>query len=896
MLFKNPLKSLQSAFFILVLPLLSIITLSIFFTTQWTGFKNHQDLLVNKLRYEFHKADLLILNPMWNVNEARVNSIFDLILEDDDIIGLSIFDENDILFASKGMITGLNKNDVDLWISKNPTKDLSLSSYINHVLTAIGISRNKQEYYSRSDSIYFEISNNNKIRIGTLYLILSDKNQNTQIYKEINNILIIFLSILTAISLSIAFSYRVIIGKPLLTLKNSIIDALKGQNDTPEKIDYIQQNELVFLKSTFEELWNNQKELENDLISDRKYYQELFDALPIGLALTTIDGKIIDTNIAFTEIIGYTKDETLKLTYWEITPDSEHDQEVMQLELLRLNRTFGPYEKEYIHKSGKLIPVSLNGRLIKRDGVEYIWASIEDITERKRIELDLKKNRELLNETSKIAKIGGWDFDILSNKLNWTEELYNIHEVEYYFIPDMEKAINFYHSDSIPLIKDAINRAINFGESFKIECQIITGKNNHIWVIARGNAIKENGRIIKIRGTFQDITELIKSEIEKSKLQGQLNHKSKMDSLGQIAGGVAHDFNNLLSGITGAAELMQMQETDLSIKGYKYLDIILKASENAANLTDKLLAFSRKNRLDIKAINAQSIIEETVEFLENTLDKKIRINLISDSQHLNFLGDYSSIQNVLMNICINSSHAMPEGGDIQITTELMTLEKIYCESSQFDLIPGDYIGISIIDSGCGIPDENLDYIFDPFFTTKEVGKGTGLGLAAAYGIIKDHHGEIIIKSKINIGTTLQINLPVTEISILPIEGTVPVSKGTGTVLLVDDEDYNRDLGKDVLEHLGYNVLLADNGQSAIEIFHQKYTEIDVVIMDMIMPVMNGSDAAIRMKEIDENCIIIIASGYTNDKSSEELKRSGITSFIHKPYNISELSQLLKELL
>lgn len=341
---------------------------------------------------------------------------------------------------------------------------------------------------------------------------------------------------------------------------------------------------------------------------------------------------------------------------------------------------------------------------------------------------------------------------------------------------------------------------------------------------------------------------------------------------------------------------MQMQETDLNIKGHKYIDIILKASENAANLANRLLAFSRENRLDIKVINSQSIIGETVEILENTIDKKIRIKLISDGQYPNFLGDYSSIQNALMNICINSSHAMPDGGEIQIKTDLITLNKIYCESSQFDLTAGVYIRISIIDSGCGIPDENMDHIFDPFFTTKEVGKGTGLGLAAAYGIIKDHHGEIIVKSKINFGTTFEISLPVSEASLLPDEETAPVSKGSGTILLVDDEDYNRVLGKDILEHLGYDVLLAENGQIAIEIFQQNYTDIDVVIMDMMMPVMNGSDAAIKMKGIDDNCIIIISSGYTNEKSSDELKKSGITRFIHKPYNISGLSQLLKEVI
>jgi len=256
------------------------------------------------------------------------------------------------------------------------------------------------------------------------------------------------------------------------------------------------------------------------------------------------------------------------------------------------------------------------------------------------------------------------------------------------------------------------------------------------------------------------------------------------------------------------------------------------------------------------------------------------------------IGDHSAIQSTFINLGINASHAMPDGGDIKISTKNIFLDQKYCQSSSFEITPGDYLQIRIKDTGYGIPKENLQKIFEPFYTTKEQGKGTGLGLSAVYGTIQDHHGIIEVHSVVGMGTTFYILLPCSQQLIEDEKEESPVKTGSGTILLVDDEEFNRILNRDILKSLGYKVLLAEDGLESIEIFREKYSEIDIVLMDMIMPKMNGSEAFHKMREIDENCKIIIASGYTKDKNIDELIQNGLAGYITKPYNISDISLLL----
>jgi PAS domain S-box-containing protein len=380
------------------------------------------------------------------------------------------------------------------------------------------------------------------------------------------------------------------------------------------------------------------------------------------------------------------------------------------------------------------------------------------------------------------------------------------------------------------------------------------------------------------------------------KLEEQLYHSRKMDAIGQLAGGVAHDFNNMLGGILGAADLLKGRMPDLDNENHTLLELIIDASNRAADLTSKLLAFGRKGKQFSKPEDINAIITNSVDILQRTVDKKININIKYSAQNSTVNCDGTSLMNSFLNIGINASHAMPDGGDIIIETENIQLDKIFCTTSPFDLTPGTYIRVEIRDMGCGIPLENLKKIWEPFYTTKEVGKGTGLGLAAVYGTIEAHNGAVTAYSEVGKGTSFHILLPCVKETISNDYVDSKVYSGTGCILLADDEEFIRITGEYMLKDMGYEVLTAENGLEAIEVFSKNRDKIDLVILDMIMPEMDGSQAFKSIRKLKENAKVIIASGFTKDESLSDLRDAGLSGFIRKPYRESELSQLVSEVI
>lgn len=393
-----------------------------------------------------------------------------------------------------------------------------------------------------------------------------------------------------------------------------------------------------------------------------------------------------------------------------------------------------------------------------------------------------------------------------------------------------------------------------------------------------------------------DITDRKKAEVEKIKLEKQLFQSRKMDAIGQLAGGVAHDFNNMLAGIFAASELLKSPKRNLDEKSLSFVDLIIDASERAADLTAKLLEFGRKGNQEKKALDVNKIIEDTISILTKTVDKKININFKLYSKNNIINGNNSSLQNIFLNIGINASHAMENGGDLIFETKNIELNETFCKESTFDILAGKYIQISIQDTGGGIKEEDIKKIFEPFFTTKIQGKGTGLGLASAYGSIQDHKGFITVYSELKVGTVFHIFFPILDkdedISVIE---DVDRS-GTGNIFLVDDENIIRITGKAVLEDLGYNVTTFENGFDAIESYKELKDEIDLVITDMIMPKISGKELFYKLKEINKDCKIILSSGFSKDEDLKEMKRDGLLGFLPKPFQNVELSKLLLKVL
>lgn len=380
---------------------------------------------------------------------------------------------------------------------------------------------------------------------------------------------------------------------------------------------------------------------------------------------------------------------------------------------------------------------------------------------------------------------------------------------------------------------------------------------------------------------------------DRVEMEQRLMQSQKMDAVSQLAGGIAHDFNNMLGGIVGAAELLRMKAAP---DEQKLVKIISDASARASELIQKLLAFSRKGDVSLAAVDMHSIITNTIEILEHTLDKKVTITSDLKAEMSMVMGERSQLQNSLLNIGINGGHAMPDGGELFFRTQNVNLDEMYCNGSPFELTPGQYLQISIRDTGQSISQGNLKRIFEPFFTTREQDKGTGLGLAAVYGAVQQHHGAVRVNSELGEGAEFVLELPLSSTDRVQHEKSQRVVMGTGNILIVDDEPVVRMTAKLMLEKLGYTVLEAENGREGIEMYERHQQTVQLVLLDMLMPVMDGTECFQRLKELDPEVKVVISSGFTRDADLHLLKEQGLCDFVRKPLNMAELSETVANVL
>jgi len=380
---------------------------------------------------------------------------------------------------------------------------------------------------------------------------------------------------------------------------------------------------------------------------------------------------------------------------------------------------------------------------------------------------------------------------------------------------------------------------------------------------------------------------------ERKRIESQIQHAQKMESIGTLAGGIAHDFNNLLMGIQGRTSLMLM-DIDSSHPHFEHLTGIEDYVENTAKLTRQLLGIARGGKYEVKSTNLNEFIKH-----QNSMFVRTRPEINIREQYKEDLWttdvDQGQIEQVLLNLYINAWQSMPGGGELFIQTDNVFIDESYTDLYQVK--PGKYVKISIADNGVGMDEETQYRIFDPFFTTKKMSRGTGLGLASAYGIIKNHGGFINVFSKKGDGATFSIYLPASEKEIkgnnaLP-EG---ILKGFETILLVDDEDIIMDVGQEMLKMLGYVVLPARSGKEAIEAYIKNKDKIDLVILDMIMPDMAGGETYDKLKEVNPNIKVLLSSGYSINSQASEILESGCNGFIQKPFNMKALSIKIREIL
>lgn len=385
---------------------------------------------------------------------------------------------------------------------------------------------------------------------------------------------------------------------------------------------------------------------------------------------------------------------------------------------------------------------------------------------------------------------------------------------------------------------------------------------------------------------FLDVT-------EQKRMEEQIRQTQKMEVIGQLAGGVAHDFNNMLTAILGSAELMERHVMNDQV-AMKLLGSIQKAASRSAELTGQLLAFSRKGQKNSVPVRIDTTIRDAISMLERTIDKNITLATRLIAKNTCVTGDPALLQNAILNLGVNARDAMSGGGVITFASANVELDSAYCGSSPFAIIPGHYIEISVSDTGAGMTEEVIQHAFEPFFTTKEVGKGTGLGLAAVYGTITDHHGCVTIYSEPGIGTIFKLYLPVSSEAKSESASAEDLIHGSGGVLLVDDEEILRDVGQALLEGLGYKVYLAEDGEQALEIYAREEENISLVILDMLMPRMGGKETLVRLTESYPDIRVLISSGFHQQGTADELVHLGAQGFLQKPYHRQELCKAVAE--
>jgi two-component system cell cycle sensor histidine kinase/response regulator CckA len=375
----------------------------------------------------------------------------------------------------------------------------------------------------------------------------------------------------------------------------------------------------------------------------------------------------------------------------------------------------------------------------------------------------------------------------------------------------------------------------------------------------------------------------------------QIRHAQKMEAIGTLAGGIAHDFNNLLMGIQGNVSLIRM-DTDTTYPHHQRLEIIDKLITRGAKLTSQLLGYAREGRYELMPLNLNQLVEETSETIARTRkDIIVHLDLAADLALLT--ADRGQIEQVLLNLYVNASDAMPTGGNLYIKTAKATHADM--QAHPYTPKPGKYTLLIVTDSGIGIADDILARIFDPFFTTKEMGRSTGLSLAAVYGIVKGHGGYIDVESEKNKGTTFRIYLPSDADRKEPFRDHAGVSDTTQpvrTVLLVDDEDHILEIGTDMLHALGYHVLTAQDGLTAIELYKTHGPSIDVVLLDMVMPQMGGGEIFNTLKSLDPDVRVLLSSGYSLDGKAAKIMDRGCDGFVQKPFRIEDLSESIMAIL
>ena len=636
-----------------------------------------------------------------------------------------------------------------------------------------------------------------------------------------------------------------------------------------------------------------QRSAEAALKESEEKYRNIFENAVEGIFQTMPGGRYISANPALAKMLGY--DSSREMI--EAITDIEEQQYVNPedrrrfLELLDKQGVARGLETQVYRKNGDKVWISLNARAVRGPEGEtaYYEGTCEDISLRKRVEETLKESEEtlriLINATQEtLLLIDGEGTVVVANEIA-AERLGTT----------VENIIGTCLYDSFPpdlalRRREAFEKAALMAESIYFTDM----RAGRVYETYAYPVLAADGKVSRIAIFAHDITQRAQAEKEKEQLESRLRQSQKLEALGTMAGGIAHDFNNILTTIIGYGGLLRMDLQNEVAR--QYADQILASSQKAAVLTQSLLAFSRKQALDLKPRKINEIMGEAENLLKMLITEDIRLRVNRADPDVTVEADLTQMAQVLMNLATNARDAMPGGGTITIDTKIVHFDDDFIHEQGFGK-EGDYALISVADTGMGMDDETRRKIFEPFFTTKEVGKGTGLGLSIVYGIINQHDGYVTVSSEKGKGTRFDMYLPI--VSMPAVEKTVAeaeVKGGGETILLAEDNDDVRRLAAQVLSDKGYRVIAAVDGDDAVRRFMEHKDEIDLLLLDVVMPGKNGKEAYDEIGKSRPGIRVLFTSGYTRDIVLTKGVANEEINYISKPLVPNDLLRKVRETL
>jgi two-component system, cell cycle sensor histidine kinase and response regulator CckA len=715
--------------------------------------------------------------------------------------------------------------------------------------------------------------------VATVVVQLSQRSLHDQIANAAQGTAMVLLAVLLSASIISYVLLRVFLGAPVAMLAEATRRIARGELEVVVPIS--RDDEIGALADAFNAMT---AELQSSLVS-RDYVDKIVDSMADAVLVVDEQDRITRVNAAAGNLLGYRASELLQqpLSRLFASGCSPHDAR------RRLTRRYGNAEEEImLSKSGERIPVMFSSAAMSDadGGLEAVVCVAMDERERKKAEQEIRKLSTAVEQSTEGIALAD-----LEGNLTYVNNAFALMHGQH---PSQMIGLSMEH-----LHPADANR---FAPAFEIartsgawsgEMPSVTADGAVFPTYLSATVLRdESGASTAVLVHVSDMT-------HQKELESQLLQAQKLESIGQLAGGIAHDFNNMLGAISGYADMIRQRFAADNPMLQKYAERILDAARRSADLTTKLLAFARKATAEQAPVDVHAVVRDAIALLEHTIDRRIRIVQHLDAQCATVLGDRSQLQNAVLNLAVNARDAMEGGGEMTFTSAVVGADMVPWHGHSPARQQRRYVRLTVTDTGTGMDEHTLSRIFEPFFTTKQLGKGTGLGLASVYGTVQSHKGILDVHSELGKGTRFDMFLPCFD---APTQFDGPrgegarIESGRETVLVVDDEELVREMARDMLTHMGYEVVLCTNGAEAVEYFQTHHDNIDLVILDMIMPRMGGLQCYTALRKINPELRALISSGYALNDDVRMMLREGAKGFIQKPFEMQSLAKNVREAL